>query len=179
MRHTALIAVLLACACGPGNTRYWKLTSSTIAFNAYCSDNTTFRGNYEALQFQPDSYFIYTLSQDRRKALRVTCVTKDPSTCTPDKSGIVFDVDVTGKELAYSKDVRAPTGVGMCTLATAETWFLTDQGSTMSLSISDTLSLVDDPATCTRLDMDLKAVSPNGQGYQGCTISYQLAGSDG
>lgn len=182
MRLT-LAAALLLLACGPGKpgpqanqTYFWRITSSTVAFNDNCSDEPEFRAMNGAIEVKENSYVVYKGSEDAKKATLMSCEQLDPNTCTPAKSGVVFDV--AGAELTYAFELRTFTGSGMCNILDTQSWILTDKLSTMELQISDTLQLVDDPPICDQIEANAKMRAPNGKGFEGCTITFTVTGAN-
>lgn len=179
-----VIAALALVACGPpkpgpqaGVTYFWKVTSSTVEFNANCSDEPSFRMANGPLKFESNSYVVYKGSDDAKKATLMKCTMLDPSTCTPADSKVVFDV--AGAEMSYATEVKTPTGSGMCNILDTQSWLLTDKVSTLDVQISDTLSLVDDPPICEQLEMNAQARAPNMKGFQGCTITFNIGATSG
>ncbi|MBK7864029.1 MAG: hypothetical protein IPJ65_36580 [Archangiaceae bacterium] len=208
MRTFVLAALAVAAAaCGPGKpgpqsnvTYFWKIETSTVAFNDNCTDDPKFRMDNAPLSASVDedanhnglldtgedtnmngkldqiSYFlVYKASADAKKATLMSCTQLDESTCMPDEHNVVFDVATT--ELSYNSESKTPTGVGGCNILDTTSWLLTDKGNALDVEISDTFSLVDDPPTCDTLEANAKARSGNGRGFQGCTVSFQLTTS--
>jgi hypothetical protein len=182
MRSLAIAALALV-ACGPPKpgpqpnvTYFWRVTTSDVEFNPMCSDDPMFRQANGPLMFEANSYVVYKASSDGTTATLMSCTMLDASTCTPAKSNVVFDV--TGAELNYATELKTPTGSGMCNILDTQNWLLTDMVTTMELDISDTLSLVDDPTTCDMIESQARARAPNGQGFQGCTITFKIGASN-
>jgi hypothetical protein len=182
MNVRPFIAVVALAACSPtppgpqaNQTYFWLVTSSSVGFNDYCSDDPTFRMNNMALQFAPNSYLVYKASADDKKATLMSCTALDPNSCTPSSSGITFDV--AGAELSYETEQKMVIGTGPCNQLDTQAWVLTDHVQTLDMQIADTISLVDDPTTCTRIEMDAEATAPNHKGYQGCTITFTIGAS--
>jgi hypothetical protein len=186
----------------PNVTYFWKLTKSTVAFNANCTDDPKFRSDNGAIPISVDedannngvldpgedlnmngkldtaqSYFVYQASSDAKTATLMKCTHLDPSTCTPDPSMVVFSV--AGAELDYSTELRTFTGFGMCNILDSQAWILTDKVSALDVEIDDTFSLVDDPTTCDMLEKSQEMRSPNGKGFQGCTVTFNLSATSG
>jgi hypothetical protein len=183
MRFALFLAPLALFACGPGKpgpapnqTYFWRITSSSVEFNDNCSDEPAFRDMNRAIEVKPNSYVVYQGNEDGRKATLMKCPQLDPSTCTPADSGVVFDV--AGAELTYAFELRTFTGSGMCNILDTQSWILTDMLSTMELQISDTLQLVDDPPICAQIEENAKTRAPNGKGFEGCTITFKVTGSN-
>jgi hypothetical protein len=203
-----MTAVAVA-ACGPAKpgpqanvTYFWKITKSTVAFNDNCSDDPKFRSDNGPIAVSIDedanqngvldpgedlnkngkldtqaSYFVYQASSDAKSATLMKCGQLDPSTCTPDDSQVVFSV--AGAELDFSTELRTFTGFGKCNILDTQAWILTDKVSTLDIEISDTFSLVDDPTTCDMLEKAQEMRSPNGKGFQGCTVTFNLSTTSG
>jgi hypothetical protein len=184
MKARLLVCVLAAAACSPSKpgpqanaTYFWHVTSSTVSFGSMCSDDQTFRSMNAALTFADNSYIVYTASADDKTAPLQTCTSLDASTCMPAASGVVFDV--AGAELSYETQMTTPTGSGKCDQLDTQVWLAEDMVQTLDLKISDTISLVDDDTTCAALQADAVAHSTNMEGYQGCTITFDIGGSSG
>lgn len=213
MRLSLLSVLLLAAAglvlgaCGPGKpgpqpgqTYFWRVTSSGVQFNDNCSDEPAFRAANGPLKFSTnedtngngrldpgedvngngrldgDSYIVYKGSDDGKKATLMKCTMLDPATCTPADSGVVFDV--AGAEMTYATEVRTDTGSGMCKILDTQSWIVTDKLTTLDVQISDTLQLVDDPTICAQLEANAKARAPNGKGFEGCTITFAIGATN-
>ncbi len=185
MKPRLLVCVLTAAACSPSkpgpqaNTTYfWHVTSSTVSFGSMCSDDSTFRSMNAALMFADNSYIVYTASADDKTAPLQTCTSLDATTCTPAASGVVFDV--AGAEHSDETQMKtAIPGSGMCNQLDTQVWLAEDMVQTIDLKISDTISLVDDDVTCAAIQADAVAHSTNMEGYQGCTITFDIGGSSG
>lgn len=180
--HLALAGLALALlACGPrqpparpGQTIYWRVSQSSVDFTG-CTDDATFRGGITAIPFDENTYVIYRMAKDGQTATAQTCTTFAVSSCQDSTSGVVYQA--AGAELLYSHESKQPIGnSGACQVANAESWILTDQGTTLAVSIRSVLSLVDDPPACQQVEAQVKAQSPNGLGLQGCVVQYALTG---
>jgi len=172
---------LLLLACGPrkpemvpGKTMFWRVTSSSVAFGA-CSDDPEFRQGIQPIRFEPNTYLVYKIDPDGRKARLQSCQSFDPSSCVDHSSGLVFDV--AGTQLLLSRESKSPIGNQGCQLHVAQTWTLSDEGETLNTEVVDVLSLVDNRAACDSLEAQVKADSPNGQGLQGCVITFKIGAS--
>ncbi|MFL5319253.1 MAG: hypothetical protein ACJ790_06315, partial [Myxococcaceae bacterium] len=53
-------------------------------------------------------------------------------------------------------------------------WLAEDKGDSLSLDVSNAMSLVDAPTECDRIEKNAKANSPNGLGFQGCVVTFKL-----
>lgn len=174
-------AVLTLSACGGGNGNglspnavyFWQITSSTVEFGQ-CSDEPQFRMDTQPLSFTDNSYIIYKVSADGKKATTQDCTRLDATTCKDAANPVVFDV--AGRELTFARESKDPVGMTGCNLQQNETWTLTDATRTMALDISNVLSLVDSPPACDSVEADLKARSPNMLGVQGCVVTFKLTG---
>jgi hypothetical protein len=184
MRNLALAAVMLAgVACGPAKpgpqpnvTYFWRVVSSAVEFNDNCSDEPMFRMANGPLQFEQNSYIVYRGSSDGTKAVLMSCTMLDAATCMPASSNVIFDV--AGAEMSFATELKTRIGtMGTCNVLDTQTWLLTDNVSTLDVAISDTLSLVDDPATCDMIEAQAKAESTNMKGFQGCTITFKIGAS--
>ena len=78
-----------------------------------------------AIEVKENSYVVYKGSEDAKKATLMSCEQLDPNTCTPAKSGVVFDV--AGAELTYAFELRTFTGSCMCNILDTQSWILTDK----------------------------------------------------
>lgn len=185
-RTKLLTSVLVGCvalwACGgprePGaranETIYWKVASSDVAFGACSDDNSDggFRQQIQAVEFEENSYFVYRISGDAKTASVMACKTFSPSSCVVSEPELKFDV--TGNELHLTRELKTEIGDGGCNLQTTQQWIAEDKGTSMSLDVSNTLSLVDQPTECARIENIVKRDSPNGLGFQGCVVTYKL-----
>jgi hypothetical protein len=176
---TAVLTAFSACGGGAGNglvpnaVYFWQITSSTVEFGQ-CSDEPTFRMNTQPLSFNDNSYVIYRVSADGKKATTQECARLDATTCKDAARPIVFDV--AGRELTFTRVSKDPVGMTGCNLQQNETWTLTDAIKTMTLEIANVLSLVDSPPACDAVEADLKSRSPNMLGVQGCVVTFKLTG---
>lgn len=174
-----LVAVVLVLACGgprqPGvianDVVFWKVASSDVEFNQ-CSDDPDFRTQIQPVAFQENSYWVYRVDKDAKHATTQSCASFDPSTCVDTEPPLVFDVS--GNELSLNREDKSALGDGGCQLQTSQTWLADDKGTTLSLDVSNVMSLTDAPADCDRIESDVKATSPNGLGFQGCVVTYKL-----
>ncbi|MEW6434499.1 MAG: hypothetical protein AB1730_23605 [Myxococcota bacterium] len=180
-RLLAAVALVALAACGGGNGNglapnavyFWQVTSSTVEFGQ-CSDEAQFRMNTQPLPFTDNSYVIYRVSGDGKRATTQDCARLDATTCKDAANPIVFSI--AGRELTFSRESKEPVGMTGCNLQQAETWTLTDAQKTMSLEIANVLSLVDSPPACESVENELKARSPNMLGIQGCVVTFKLTG---
>lgn len=156
----------------PDSTYYWVICDSTVEFSEGCSDEPAFREANTALQFEPGSHLIYRVSPDGTTATLMACTSYDPTSCKPATSGVVFAV--VGAELAHTAEQRAPTGFGSCSLLSSWSWLLTDLTTTLDVTISSTLSLVDDTVMCEQVEAVARRRAANMKGFQGCTITFRL-----
>lgn len=178
MRLPILAGVALLLSCGgprkpgarPGETLYWRVISSDVSYSA-CTDDPEFR-TIEPIPFDENTYFIYRVEQDGKKATALKCESFDPASCQPHTSGLAFDV--AGTELLFSQEGKSPIGSAGCNLLDSQTWVLTDHGTTMTMEVNHVLSLVDAPAACDTVEETVKAQSPNGVGLRGCMVKFTL-----
>ncbi len=175
----ALIGLLLLLACGqyagpqPNATYFWQVKTSTVEFGA-CSDATDFRMGIDPLPVSDNTFLIYKVSADGKKAVSQSCTRLDTSTCADSDGGVVFDV--AGRELTFVESSKTPVGTTGCSLQQTQTWTLTDATRAMTLDIANVLTLVDSQPGCDQVEKDLKARSPNGLGVEGCVITSKLTG---
>jgi hypothetical protein len=54
---------------------------------------------------------------------------------------------------------------------------LTDQGETLSMEVTNVLSLVDNQAACDTIEAQIKDQSPNKTGLQGCIVKFTVGAS--
>lgn len=158
----------------PDAVYFWQIASSTVEFGQ-CSDETQFRADVQPLSFTDNSYIIYKVSKDGKTAVTQDCARLDATTCMPSASGITFAI--VGRELTFTRESKDPVGMTGCNLQQAETWTLTDNTRTMTMEISNVLSLVDSPPACESVENDLKSRSPNMLGVQGCVVTFKLTGN--
>jgi hypothetical protein len=178
-----LFAALVAlAACGgprqppakPGQTLFWRVTSSDVTFTQ-CSDDPAFRKDTVPIAFDENTYVIYRMEADGKKATALKCTKLDVSTCEDSTTGVVFDV--AGNELLFSKETKSPIGTAGCQLNGAQSWVLTDQGETLSMEVTNVLSLVDNQAACDTIEAQIKDQSPNKTGLQGCIVKFTVGAS--
>ena len=176
MKRLLPFVLLMACGAptGPGTTYFWNITGSTIEWGSLCSDNAMFRTPM-AIPFTADSYVIYKISDDGKKAVSQECSTLNSASCRPQDGGTVFDI--AGTELSSTDEGREPGNFPNCVVLTTVQSTLTNSDPAMTLTISGTLSLVDDPPACDKMQANIVGASPNGQGYQGCTLTRTLTGT--
>lgn len=179
MPRLPIVALLLLAACpqytGPqaDATYFWQLKTSELEFNA-CSDATDFRAPLTPLELTDNTFLIYKVSGDGKRAVTQDCTRLDSQTCTTSDAGVVFDV--AGRELTFTRTTKTPVGTTGCTLQQTETWTLIDATRAMTLDLSNVLTLVDAPPACDRVEADLKARSPNLLGVEGCIIVNKITG---
>lgn len=172
-------ALLLLAACpqysGPqaDATYFWQLKTSELEFSA-CSDAMDFRAPLTPLELTDNTFLIYKVSEDGKRAVTQDCTRLDTRTCTVSDGGVVFDV--TGRELTFTQTTKSPVGQTGCSLQQTETWTLIDATRAMTLNLSNVLTLVDSPPACDRVEADLRARSPNMLGVEGCIITNKLTG---
>ncbi len=174
----AALVPLLLVACGPrkpgphpGETIFWRITSSD-AQPSGCTDDPSFTSQIKPIAVDANTYLIYRVDGQGKSATALDCTTFDTSSCQPSSSGVVYDI--AGHELLFATEAKTPIDKSTCQLQSAETWDLTDQGTTLAITISDVLALVDDATACDKLETQVKAQSPNGLGLQGCMVNYTL-----
>lgn len=169
--------VVLACGqyTGPqaNATYFWQVKTSTLEFGA-CSDEAVFRSDIKPLDLTDNTFLIYKVTPDGKRAISQTCTRLDDSTCTDSDAGVVFDI--AGRELTFVEADKSPVGSTGCALQQTRTWTLTDATKVMTLDISNVLTLVDSPPACDQVEKDLKARSPNMLGVEGCVITSKLTG---
>jgi hypothetical protein len=170
------LAILLV-SCGPrspgakpGETLYWRVTSSDVSY-ASCTDDPQFR-TIEPIGFDENTYFIYRVERDGKKATALTCQSFDSASCVPHSSGLAFDV--AGTELLYAREGKSAIGQNGCMLLDSQSWVLTDHGVAMDMEVSHILSLVDAQEACDQVEETIKAQSPNGLGVRGCIVRFTL-----
>ncbi len=171
----ALALGMSACgaASGPSGDAvyFWRVLTSTESFGA-CSDATDIRAAVPPIAITDNSYLIYKVSRDVKTAVSQTCTALDAATCTP--ASMVWTIS--GRELSTTLEAKDAIGSTGCSLAQTQTWTLTDQGKTMSLEVSNVLTLVDATTACDDFEAALKARSPNQLGLQGCVVNFMLTG---
>ncbi len=158
----------------PGETIFWRVTSSEVTFTQ-CSDDPVFRADTTPIAFDENTYVIYRVEPDGKKATALKCTTLDKSSCEPSSTGVVFDV--AGNELLFSKESRSPIGSAGCNLQGAQSWVLTDQGETLTMQVVNVLSLVDNTTACDAIEKQVKDQSPNKLGLQGCIVNFSVGAS--
>ena len=179
MRSPLLFLPLILAGCpqytGPqaDATYFWQIKTSTLEFGA-CSDATDFRMGLTALPITDNTFVIYKVSHDGKKAVTQKCDRLDSKTCTDSDSNVVFDI--AGRELTFTQSNKAPIGMTGCSLQQTETWTLTDATRAMTLDLVNVLTLVDSQPACDSVEADLKARSPNMLGVEGCVITSKLTG---
>ena len=175
----ATLAVLILSGCpmytGPqaDATYFWQIKTSTLEFGA-CSDAPDFRMGLEPLPITDNTFVIYKVSPDGKKAVTQKCDRLQSSSCSPSDSMVIFDV--TGRELNFTQSSKAPIGMTGCSLQQTETWTLTDATRAMTLDLVNVLTLVDSAPACDQVEADLKMRSPNMLGVEGCVITSKLTG---
>lgn len=180
MSRPALLALLLLAGCPsyegpqPNATSFWQLETSTLEFGDACSDAPDFRQGLRPIEVTANTFLIYKVSADGKTAALQDCTRLDTRTCAPSDAGVTFAI--TGRELTWTESARDPIGTTGCALQQTATWTLTDATRTMTLDISNVLTLVDAPAACDRVEADLRARSPNMKGVEGCVLVNRLSG---
>ncbi|MGQ0504350.1 MAG: hypothetical protein ACT4TC_03450 [Myxococcaceae bacterium] len=178
MIRWALLLCALCAACGPrrgpprpGEVLFWKVTSSTVGLIG-CTDDPQFRDPLKPITLDESTYLIVRIESNGAKATTLDCSTTEASSCVESASGIVFDV--AGSELlfsrSYNKDITGTT----CKLHAEQAWVGQDKGTSLSLSVSNTLSLTDDPGECPQFELEVKRQSPNGLGLEGCQVRFNV-----
>ncbi|MFO0598135.1 MAG: hypothetical protein U0228_22725 [Myxococcaceae bacterium] len=179
-RLLALGAVCaLAAACpgysGPqaGATYFWQIKTSTVEFGA-CSDATDFRMGIDPIPLTDNTFLVYKVSNDGKKAVTQSCTRLDARTCIDSDAGVTFDI--AGKELTFTESGKTPIGTTGCSLVQTQTWTAIDATRALTVDINNVLTLEDSPPACDQVENDLKARSPNGLGVVGCVITSKLTG---
>ncbi|MBI3183872.1 MAG: hypothetical protein HYZ28_17180 [Myxococcales bacterium] len=174
----ALAALAALVACGPrqpgprpGEVLFWRVTSSEVSF-VECTDDPGFRDQLKPVAIDENTYLIYRVEKDGRRATALSCESFSAASCSDHPSGIVYEV--AGNELFYSRETKDPIGTGGCMLQDAQSWVLTDKGVTLEMVASHVLGLVDSPTDCESLEAQVKRQSPNGLGVQGCIVRFTL-----
>lgn len=174
-----LVAALLMLACGqytgpqPNATYFWQIKTSTVEFGA-CSDAMDFRMGIDPVPISDNTFLIYKVSSDGKKAVSQSCTRLDTATCTDSDAGVVFEV--AGRELTFTESDKAPIGTTGCSLQQTQTWTAIDATRALTVDIANVLTLVDSPPGCDMVEADLKMRSPNGLGVEGCVITSKLTG---
>ncbi len=182
----ALLAGLFTTACdvdrsqGPNEAEYgavsfWKVTAHQINYSDKCSDSAAWRSVNESNSrlSGPDTFIMYLVSEDGSTARMQNCTSTDASTCK-DADPIV-DLAVSGNELSTtSAPTSTPISGNDCAVETVRTLKLTDGGPTLKMVVTDTLTLKGDETICKHAEDTFKAVSPNGKGYEGCEITFDV-----
>ncbi len=174
-----LIVPLVMLACGQytgpqaNATYFWQIKTSTVDFGA-CSDAEDFRMGVTPVTISDNTFLIYKVTADGKKAVTQACDRLDSATCSPSDAGVAFDI--TGRELTFTESQKSPIGSTGCSLQQTQTWTLTDATRLMTLDIANVLTLVDSPPACDQVETDLKKRSPNGLGVEGCVITSKLTG---
>jgi hypothetical protein len=150
---------------------FWRITSSDVSTTA-CTDDPGFKDQVQPIGFSDNTYLMYRVSKDGRQATTLSCTQLDARTCQDSPSGIVFDV--AEHELLYASEDKQAIGDGGCQLQGAQSWVLTDKGESLTMQIDNSLSLVDHPTLCPKIEAQVKAQSPNGMGLQGCIVQYSI-----
>ncbi len=178
LRHLACASLLLAAACGPrtpppkpGEVLFWRVTGSTVDFNG-CTDDAQFREPLKPIAFDENTYLVYRVEQDGKKATALDCSTLSASTCQPSASGVVFEV--AGNELFFARDQKTAITGTRCMLSSAQTWVLDDKGTALDMTITNVLSLTDAPTECAQFDEQVKNQSANKLGLQGCVVNFRV-----
>ncbi|MFZ5468416.1 MAG: hypothetical protein ACOZIN_03170 [Myxococcota bacterium] len=158
----------------PGETLFWKVVKSEVSISN-CTDDPSFRDDIQPVAFDENTYLIYRVEKDGTQATALKCETFDTRSCTPSDSGIVFNV--AGNELNFTRERKSPIGGEGCNTQVIETWLLTDQGQTLDMEVSSTITLVDDDVACQRVEDQLIQQSPNATGLQGCVVRFIVGGA--
>jgi hypothetical protein len=178
-RAAWFLVPLLVLACGQytgpqaNATYFWQVKTSAIEFGA-CSDEADFRSQIQPLPLTDNTFLIYKVSADGKRAVSQNCTRLDTSTCTDSDAGVSFDI--AGRELTFIESDKSPVGTTGCSLQQTRTWTLTDATKAMTLDIANVLTLVDSQPACDMVEKDLKARSPNMMGVEGCVITSKLTG---
>lgn len=172
---TALLCVACPQYTGPqaNATYFWQIKTSTVEFGA-CSDAMDFRMGINAVPISDNTFLIYKVSADGKKAATQACSRLDTATCTDSDAGVVFDV--AGRELTFTESEKSPIGTTGCSLQQTQTWTALDATRTLTVDINNVLTLVDSRPGCDMVEADLKMRSPNGLGVEGCVITSKLTG---
>lgn len=176
LRALLLLSLLVFAAC-PADERkafFWRITSANVEFGA-CTDEAWFRDAFAAPDAGDNTYLIYQLAKDGKTATDLECTRVDIDTCKVPANPIVWDVN--GKELTRSVTFNSSIPDAGCSIQENLTDTITDKGKTMSNSVVDIISLVDETAgACADLDARVKDHSTNGFGLEGCVVTLQLTG---
>ena len=175
----------MVAACGSGSgpqpnaVYFWKLDSSTLAWGQ-CSDAPEFRSGVTPIEVKDNSFIVYRVSADGKSAQSQRCARLDSSTCSDDDAGVRFDV--TGQELTFTQTFADPIENANCALTQTQTWTLTDLKTTMTLDITNVLTLTPsgaaaDAGTCADVQQQLATRSPNMLGIEGCVITSNVKGT--
>ncbi len=169
---------LATAACGrrtgppkPGEVLFWRVTSSSVDFNG-CTDDAQFRDPLKPIAFDENTYLIFRVEPDGKKATALDCGSLSVSSCQPSASGVVFDI--AGSELIFGRDQKSAITGTSCMLSSAQSWVLSDQGTTLDLTITNVLSLTDAATECAQFDEQVKNQSPNRLGLQGCVVNFKV-----
>lgn len=158
----------------PNELLFWRIVSSQLDF-AQCTDDPGFRGQLQPVPFDENTYLVYRVEADGKKATAQSCESFSSSSCAPHPSGMVFEV--AGNELLFNTQAKQPIGQEGCNLNDAQSWVLADRGESMDLEVSHVLGLVDHATACEAIESQIKKQSPNGLGLQGCVVRFQVSGA--
>lgn len=153
---------------------FWHITSANVEFGA-CTDEAWFRDAFQAPDAGGNAYLMYEVSKDGKTASSIDCTHVDADTCTTPANPIVWQV--AGSELTRTATFDSSIPDAGCTIEENITDTISDNGKTMSDSLVDVISLVDEQVgACADLDTQVKAHATNGFGLEGCVVTLKLGG---
>ena len=192
MRPSVLAALaplaVLASACGPrepgphaNETVFWRVTAHALEWGE-CSDHQNLRGAYEgsALATDGSQFMAFSVDAEGEQMTELTCTAVDPATCRPAIQAPRTEprvYTVSGHEATFGENRKATIQDHQCALALAHTRVLKDEGQAMTLTLTDSYSLVDAETDCADVEATWRAMSPNHKGLQGCTVVRTVGGT--
>ena len=175
----ALLFLLSVAACGgrrPGPHKYergrvtqWRVEDSSIAYDG-CTDAPLWRSDIDVSPVTVGWYVAYMLSEDGTEAPDYDCDTTDTRSCYLNPAEFTWQVEghtVTYDPPPWALDLTGTT----CQLQLDRIWILEDEGTTAVLRGEETVSLIGDSTECGSVEDQIRAESPNGLGFQGCTAT--------
>jgi hypothetical protein len=171
-------AVLLGSACVPAGplsangVSFWEITTSAVSYQG-CSDSRAFHDAVPHWDVE-GAFLVYRVSPDGTSAVQQACDRVDAASCLAATDGLTWTID--GATLRTVQEVRDALDASGCQLVQQQRWAMTPVQAEIQIIVTSTLSLVGAASACDPIQAAVQARAPNGQGLDGCVVTYRLAG---